>query len=799
MAISDAIYSFPKQQIAESAKTKEWCKKNIKAGLELLNYHSSSGIRESRANKIINYQLANNILSKEEMEKVINPWKIKGFEFPDELQNFPLLNPKVDLLVGESYKRLFNPRVVAVNHDAVSDKEVQYKNSIMQYMSELVISESFDEQQAKLRLESLSKWDSWNTQDIRERMASQILEYHRRYQKWDYSFMKGFEDLLISGEEIYSVNIVSGEPRLEKANPLDVVTLRMGTSHRIEDSDVIIHYRRLPLGKVQDEFYEYLTEKQSAKLETSNAAYSAGASLYLRPQEQAPDWHVHELADREEIERLLAVNASDLAAFGGAYDEEGNLKVVTVYWKSKRKVGIKSFFNPLGEIIKVPVTEYYEPDLGNGETVNWYWVSEWWEGTVLGEDIYVKMQPFAINRYGIDNFVLKTAPMVGVVANINSSRAMSMYDRARPYQYLYNAFMHNARKAFRNSRGKIPIIDSAWIPEGWTADQVMFYLEEMSVMWVDSFKTSNEGAAKGKLAGNLSGQQRELNLEMGNVIQQHMLMLQFLKVMIGEITGVSDQRVGQIQSNELVGNVQRAVVQSSHITEKWFALHDEVKVKALTMFLEVAKEAYRGKKLKRAYVLDDMTSAILDVDGDALCEADYGIFIESSSDAETIMQQMQSIAQAAMQNDKITMSQSIDLLRIKSPSQLAKKFEQLEKEAIERNQEMMQQQMQAQQAAMESQAALENEKLRIEEDKNIRDDETKRYIAELNASVKERGDNDVDNDGIDDTMEREKLQVSKEKNDKDVALKEKQLSETIRHNKATEAISKIKKPSTSQK
>lgn len=794
MSLSDTMFLFPKQQLPESKKTKAWYIENIKAGVNLLAYNSSSGVRESRLNKLTNYQLANNILSHEEMNRVINPWKIQGFEFPDELQNFPLLNPKADLLVGESYKRLFNPVVVAVNHDAISDKEQAQKANIMQYLSNLILSDDLDPKVAEQKLQELSKWNNWNSQDLRERMATQILQYHRRYQNWDHVFMKGFEDLLISGEEIYRTTIVSGEPVLERANPLDVITLRMGTSHKIEDSDIIIHYRRLPLGKVQDEFYEYLTAEESSKLEKGYASNAAASPLFSRPQSIAPNIFVDELTEAKDIENLLRVNMDGINAFGGAYDDQGNLKVVTVYWKTKRKVGIKTYFSPTGELIKVPVTEHYVPDKGAGEEVTWYWVSEWMEGTQLGQDIFVKMQPFAINRYGIDNFVLKTAPMVGVVANINSSKAMSLYDRAKPYQYLYNAFMHNARKAFRNSRGKMAIIDAAWIPEGWTTDQVMFYMEEMNVMWVDSFKEGSQGAARGKLAGNLSGQQREINLEMGNVIQQYMLMLNFLQSMIGEITGVSQQRQGQIQNSELVGNVERAVVQSSHITEKWFALHDQVRIKALSMFLEVAKEAYRGRKEKRAYVMDDMSGAVLDLDGDLLCEADYGVFLENGTDAEMLMRNIQNIAQAAMQNDKLTMSQAIDLLRIKSPSQLAKKFEQLEQEAIQRNQEIMQQQLEAQQQQVQAEVQLESEKLRIEEEKNLRDDETKRYIAELGAQTGNEPNEVVDN-GEQHKIDLQKLQLQKEKQDADKNLKEKQLKETQRHNQAAEAISRSKKSS----
>lgn len=795
MALQDTLFTFPKQQLPESQKTKKWYIENVKAGVTLLNFHSSSGIRETRLNKLTNYRLANNILSHEEMAKVINPWGIEGFEFPDELQNFPLIQPKVDVLVGESAKRLFNPIAIAVNHDAVSAKERAKKDEILSFLANQIMAGGYDEQTMQAKLAELAKKNNWNSQDMRERMVSQLLQYHSRYGNWNGLFMRGMEDLLISGEEIYRPTIIAGEPVIEKANPLDVITLRMGTSHRIEDADIIIHYRRMPLGKVQDEFYEYMTEEQSAKLERGFRTLSGASSMFARPQSENPNFGVNSLS----IEDILASNLDAINIFGGAYDVEGNLKVITVYWKSKRKVGIKTFFNELGEVTKVPVTEHYVPDKGNGEEVKWYWVSEWMEGTQLGDDEFIKLQPFIVNRYGIDNFVLKTSPMVGVVANINTSKSMSMYDRAKPYQYLYNAFMHNARKAFRNSRGKMAIVDSALIPEGWTPDKYLYYMEEMNIMWIDSFKEGNQGQAKGKLAGNMASQAREVNLEMGNVIQQYMLMLDYIHTIMGQITGVTDQRLGQIQTNELVGNVQRSVVQSSHITEKWFALHDEVKLKAISTFIEVAKEAYKGKKEKRAYILDDMSEAVLDLDGDLLAEADYGIFLENSSDAELLMQSIRQLTQAAMQNDKLNISGAIELLTIKSPSVLARRFQELEQQAAEREQQMFEQQMQAQQQQLAQQAQLESEKLRIEEEKNIRDDETKRYIAELGVSLDRDKDGIVDETNTSDpekvALEREKLNLQREKLDKDSALKNKQLAETERHNKAAEGISRSKKSS----
>ena len=69
--------------------------------------------------------------------------------------------------------------------------------------------------------------------------------------------------------------------------------------------------------------------------------------------------------------------------------------------------------------------------------------------------------------------------------------------------------------------------------------------------------------------------------------------------MLSEITGVSKQREGSISSNELVGNVERSVVQSAHITEPWFWVHNQVKRECLIMLLNTAK--YAWKVVKRVY------------------------------------------------------------------------------------------------------------------------------------------------------------------------------------------------------
>lgn len=59
----------------------------------------------------------------------------------------------------------------------------------------------------------------------------------------------------------------------------------------------------------------------------------------------------------------------------------------------------------------------------------------------------------------------------------------------------------------------------------------------------------------------------QFDLTMANTIDQYINLMDKIESMLSEISGVSKQREGSISSNELVGNVERSVVQSAHITE----------------------------------------------------------------------------------------------------------------------------------------------------------------------------------------------------------------------------------------
>lgn len=96
----------------------------------------------------------------------------------------------------------------------------------------------------------------------------------------------------------------------------------------------------------------------------------------------------------------------------------------------------------------------------------------------------------------------------------------------------------------------------------------MYYAKINHIAVVDSFKEGNKGLSQGKLAGMLNNQSNGvIDAETGNYIQNHINLLEFIKMEMSEVVGISRQREGQTASNETVGGIERATLQSSHITE----------------------------------------------------------------------------------------------------------------------------------------------------------------------------------------------------------------------------------------
>tara|TARA_R110000803_G_scaffold71102_4_gene134152 strand:- start:956 stop:3442 length:2487 start_codon:yes stop_codon:yes gene_type:complete len=761
----DGTLFFPPQKLPFKKKDKKWAEQCVEAGEDIAIFRHD-GIRQSYQNKVTNYNLANDILDTKDLETVCNPMGIKGASFPAKMQNYPIVNPKIDLLVGEERKRRFDWKVRVKNQDAISKKEKQMQQELLQYVQQLISSEAMDEQQAEKELMEMQKYHLYSFQDLRERTATHILKYLYAYLNLKEEFAKGFEDALIVGEEIYCADIMGGEPILRKVNPLNLHTVRNGESPWIEDSDIIVEDGYHSPGQVIDMYHDVLTPEDVKTIDQGITSSESDGMISIGEREHS--WVLDGILDVEG-------EATGNRFYGEFWDTEGNIRVTRVLWRSYKKIGkLKYFDEQDGTPQETIVSEAYKLNKESGEEIKWFWINEWWEGTRIGKSIYVKMQPRPLQFRNIDNPSKCSPGYTGIAYNINTSRAKSLMDRMKPYQYLYNVFMYRTEMAFAKAKGRIATLDLAQVPDHWDMDKWMYYAEVNGWAVRDSFKEAKKGAAQGKLAGQMNVQSDTINLELGNYIQQHIMMLSFLEAQVGDIAGVSKQRQGQIENRELVGNVERSVTQSSHITEKWFAIHGNVKQKSLALLLDTARLAWReGNRKKIQYVLDDMSTTMVDMDPVEFSSAEYDIFISNSSADAELLQTIKGLAQSGMQNGLIDFTGIMDIYTTESISDMRRKIEQkevekkqAEQQAQEQSQKMQEQQLQAQKE--QQQAAQEFEMAKIDKEYGY-----KLQIEEMKAEVRMNEKLvDNDHDGIPDILEAAKAEADAANRDKEIQAKE---------------------------
>jgi hypothetical protein len=802
--------NFPRQQLPFSQKTKKW-RKQCMDWADSKTFFNYSPVRKSTIHKKINYDLLNGKLHMEDMEAIINPESIKVGYIPDRIQHYPIMNSKLNVLRGEETKRVFDFKVVVTNPNAVTEVEDHKKEQLLASLQQLIADNSLSEEDFNQELEKLNDYYTYQWQDMREIRANALLNHYIKEYNMPLLFNNGFMDAMTVGEEIYQCDIVGGEPVIERVNPLKIRVFKSGYSNRIEDADVIIIEDYWSPGRVIDTFYDVLSKKDMEYIEKLPDHIGQAYSDSMDNIDERYGFVNNNMIGDEVATDGFYFDPLNL--FSDAvvnsllpYDLAGNLRVLRMYWKSRRKIKkVKSYDPETGEetFNFYPETYICNPDLGEEEQT--FWINEAWEGTKIGQDIYVNMRPRVVQYNRLSNPSRCHFGIVGSIYNLNESRPFSLVDMMKQYNYMYDAVHDRLNKMIAKNWGKIIQLDLAKVPKGWEIEKWLYYAKVNGIAVVDSFKEGNIGAATGKLAGALNNASTGvIDADWGNNIQQYISLLEFIKLEMSEVAGITRQREGQISNRETVGGVERATLQSSHITEWLFTIHDDVKRRALECFLETAKAALKGRSKKFQYILSDSSMQIVNIEGDEFAEADYGLVVDNSEGLQKLQSQLETLAQAALQNQTLSFS---TIMKIYGSSSLAEKqrmVENDERKMREMAQQQQQQELQAQQQQAQMQQQTEMQKMQQEDILNQRDNETKILVAQINAQSKLQ-DSEVDiNDGIKEpmseeaaaklreqirefdakmTLEREKLKAQRDKQEEDARLKEKQINKKPVSNK----------------
>ena len=739
------MINLPPQQLPFSKKNKAWRKKHLDWA-ESKTFFNYSLVRKSVIHKKINYDLLLGKLHMDDLQMVLNPDSLEAGFIPETIQHYPIMNSKLNVLRGEESKRVFDFRVVITNPNAITEIENNKKQELLARLQEMVANTAQSEEEFSQELDKLNDYYTYEWQDMREIRANALLNHYMKELNIPLTFNEGFMDAMTVGEEIYQCDIIGGEPVIERLNPLKVRVFRSGFSNKIEDADIVIIEDYWSPSKVIDTFYDVLTKKDIEYIEKMPDQIGQSSVDSMGNY----DDRVGIMSGTMMSDEITSQNGFFFDPLGVTegisnsllpYDMHGNLRVIKMYWKSRRRIKkVKSYDPMTGEEVFSFYPENYvlNEDLGEEEKI--FYINEAWEGTKIGENIYVNMRPRPVQYNRLSNPSRCHFGIVGSIYNLNDNKPFSLVDMMKPYNYLYDAVHDRLNKLMAKNWGKIIQLDLSKVPAGWDIEKWMYYAKSMNIAVVDSFKEGNVGASTGKLAGALNNANSGvIDAELGNIIQQNINLLEFIKMEMSEVAGISKQREGQISNRETVGGVERATLQSSHITEWLFVVHDDVKRRALECFLETAKIAIKGRSKKFQYILSDNSIRVMDIEGDEFADADYGLVVDSSSSVQELNSKLDMLAQAALQNQALNFSTIMKLYGSSSLAEKQRLVERNEQQMMERQQQAQQQELQARQEEAMANAQMKEAELAQREAANIRDNETKLAIAHISAASTPEG------------------------------------------------------------
>lgn len=751
--VEDNLYNatFPQQKLPLSKKDKQWQQACVNYIIGEGNVVSGGMQKTDNGELQTYYNLYNSIFDEKDFKRITNPFKVED-GFPATPQDFNIIRPKVDLLIGEETKRPMNFRVVRTSQEATSELMDQEKEMLMQYMMASITARLGEEERAEFQQklengeimppEQIAKYMQRDYKDVIENTAYHTIAYLREKLMLDNEFIKGWKDGLIAGVEVYYVGVQNDEPYMERVNPLYFSYDRSPDLEFIEDGSWCCRKMRLPIAEIYDRYNNKLEEKDLNRLNEMLTGVPVGDMAQHGPVDDFNKitMHIYDNPVLEQKSRYC-------------------VNVWHVCWKSFKKIQYVTTQDENGHPQVTICDEFYKK-VGTELSVETDWIVEVWEGYRAGSDLYFGIQPIEYQSVSIDNPNSQKLPYCGCVYSNTNSKPRSLVSILKPLQYMYIVLWYRLELAIARDKGKVINMDITQIPKSMniSPDRWMHYLSSVGVNFINPYDDgwNVPGREGGKPAQ--FNQITALDLTMSNVISEYIQLMDKIEQLAGTISGITEQRMGAVSSNELVGNVERSVVQSSHITEPLFWVHNQCKRHVLNMLLNTAKGAWQqtGKK-KLQYIFDNGERSYIDIQ-DKFYYEDMDVFVtDTSKDIENV-EKLRQLIQPAMQNGaslleaaEILTNDNFNIIKQKL-KEMQQRQEQLQQQQQQAEQEQAVQLQQMQNEQKQQELMLEEARMDLDRYKIDQDNATKIAVAEI-STYRGTEEKDINENGVPDPQE----------------------------------------------
>ena len=640
-----------------------------------------------------------------------------------------------------------------------------------------------------------------------EILGNGILNYGIHHEQVRAQKNDGFKHALLSDMEYVYVGIEKGEPKIKLMNSVTVISEKNQDERFTQNGDWA--------GNRTVESIERIIEKWGHQMDKEDLK---------KLEDRLPGASTPEITGAIDVNRESTLmrkyaknvyNQEFLSENVGNYTHQNDNNyhsfqdyafVVHVEWKWLREVGFLETYDDYGEKdVKVVDATYPIPkgarkveftnkwgdpsikhewiDIdGYPVSLEKLWIPRVWEGVRIDDDIYAAVREKPNQVLDLDNPFKSTLGYHGLTFNSMNAKSVSLMERMKPFQFLFFVVLHQIKELIPKHIGPIQNFDTSMIDpnlggvkgegEGDNYDDALsktLYYRQKGLNIYNSMMNNIGGQG---VQTNVSRPQpgSVQNMSVAGDLNNLLNLLGWIDVQIGMAAGVSPQREAQFSANSNVSDNQQAIVQSSHITEHYFRKHNDLWKEVMESYINYAELAWAGKNMKKQYILEDTSLKTLEIKETSFNNSSFGLFVQDSGKEQEYMDDMKNLVQAFVQNDA-SIEQVSYILKSRangsSPEKIHKEIVKLQREMDERN-------AQAQQSQLESAEKMQEREIEHREDTQEHEiqiqsmkDRTAIKVAEVKSfSMVE--DQDINDNGVPDQLELEKLRLASSKLQADI-------------------------------
>ena len=721
---------FPRQDIPSIEKTPAWYKESLDYAEDIIKTSSTT---QSRMD--VCYGTFNGTRKADSVKWLTNTYG-KPHRVPYEA--YRLSRTKINLLVGELLKRPLSATVTTINSSAMSDKMRQYN-----FMKgAMVAKQELEEVRDKVGIDVMNGvpipeneedpiWQKMSSKDKSEDIMQIILDNvikELNIKKLNGDLLK---DVLISSMYWVKKEIdENGDVKIYRIDPRDAIYELIEGDDYFDRSTVKGARQTMTIEEVLRRFE--LTKDQRDTLD----------GIRGNPQE----W----------VNRYPK----------GVFFKDGQLTVSVVhiewkgcntdYWKEiTKKPSEFTIDGRDGETVEIPLEPRgYENDKAKYDKreekgdfkIKKRFREEWYEATRIGGMIDINCRPKPFQTRDMDNpaYVLNCS-YNGFTLPVVDGVRLSLQEEMQKFDTLFDIIMFQINKELARAKGKIITFDRAALSNGQKLEDVIYRAAN------DQFLDYNSSAAGNTYnkAIDPANMFKEIDLGVSSAFPYLVTMQSNIINMLNQITGINENREGNIAASSTATNATAAIQNSRTITEAIFFGMNIGTQKLLQDITNLSAISYAFYKTEKGeQILGSDRYNFLKVTQEEGYK-NYGVYIDNGTEYMENKQLMKEMVSYSLNAKEIRPVDAYRVLTAETKAQMDQFFMQSWTEMQASREQMAQQQSQQQ-----SQIQEMNNRNQIQLQRELIEDAQKQTSDEI--ILKGEVQKDVDNNNARNKMYQDK-------------------------------------------